>query len=103
MIRSTPKAGDMNYEYKLSWIDKGNFLPMKEEYYNKKGELDRVYTSDEIKEVKGFSTVTKRTMKNHQSGHTTEVNYLSVDYNIDIEDSLFTERYLRQPLKKWIE
>ncbi len=42
-------------------------------------------------------------MKNHQSGHTTEVKYLSVDYNIDIDDSLFSERYLRQPLKKWTE
>ncbi len=58
VIKSTPKAGDMNYDYKLSWIDKGNYLPLKEEYYNKKGELDRLYTSDEIKEVKVASANT---------------------------------------------
>lgn len=63
VIKSTPKAGDVDYSYKLSWIDKANFLPLKEEYYDRKGELYKVFTADEIKEVKGFPTVTKRTMK----------------------------------------
>jgi hypothetical protein len=42
-------------------------------------------------------------MKNLQSGHMTEVSYLSVDYNIGLEDGLFSERFLKQPPKKWIE
>lgn len=103
VIKSTPKAGDVDYSYKISWIDKVNFLPLKEEYYDKKGELSRVFTADEIKEIKGFPTVTKRTMKNLKSGHRTEVTYMKSDYNIGIEDSLFSERYLKQPPKKWIE
>jgi len=60
-------------------------------------------TEDEIKDIKGFPTVTRRSMKNLQSGHRTEVSYSKTDYNIGIEDSLFTERFLRQPPKKWIE
>ena len=48
VVKSTPKAGDVDYSFKLSWVDKGNFLPLKEEYYDKKGELSRVFTSDEI-------------------------------------------------------
>lgn len=103
VIKSTPKAGDVDYSYKVSWVDKGNFLPLKEEYYDKKGELSRVFTADEIKDVKGFPTITKRTMKNLHSGHRTEVTYTKTDYNIGIEDSLFSERYLKQPPKKWIE
>jgi len=103
VIKSTPKAGDMDYTYKLSWIDKENFLPLKEEYYDRKGELYKVFTADEIKEIKGFPTVTKRTMKNLQSGHRTEVQFTKVDYNIGIEDTLFTERFLKQPPRKWIE
>jgi len=58
---------------------------------------------DEIKDIKGFPTVIKRTMKNLQTGHRTEVTFTKADYNIRIEDSLFSERYLKQPLKKWIE
>ena len=103
VIKSAPKRGDVDYSYKLSWIDKIHFLPIKEEYYDRKGELYKVFTADEIKDVKGFPTITKRQMKNLQSGHTTEVAYIKSDYNIGIEDSLFSERFLKQPLKKWIE
>src|SRR3989338_7712717 len=103
VIKSTPKAADVDYSYKLSWIDKANNLPLKEEYYDKRGELYKVFSADEIKDVKGFPTITRRSMKNLQSGHTTEVSYSKTDYNIGIEDSLFSERFLKQPPKKWIE
>lgn len=103
VIKSAPKAADVDYSYKISWIDKAVFLPLKEEYYDRKGELYKVFSADEIKDVKGFPTITKRSMKNLQSGHRTEVVYLKSDYNIGIEDSLFTERFLKQPPKKWIE
>ncbi|TAL23636.1 MAG: outer membrane lipoprotein-sorting protein [Nitrospirae bacterium] len=103
VVKSAPRKGDVDYSYKLSWIDKGNFLPLKEEYYDKKGELSRVFTAEEIKDIKGFPTITKRIMKNLLSGHRTEVSYLKADFNIGIEDSLFSERFLKQPPKKWIE
>jgi hypothetical protein len=102
-VKSTPKAAEMEYSYKLSWIDKATFLPIKEEYYDKKSELYKVFSADEIKDVKGHPTIIKRSMKNLLSGHATEVSYLKTDYNVGIEDSLFTERYLKQPPKKWIE
>lgn len=103
VIKSTPKAGDMNYSYKLSWISKTSFLPLREEYYDRNNSLYRIFTADEIKEVKGIPTITKRTMKNAQSGHRTETVFINVDYNIGIQDDLFTERFLKRPPKKWIE
>ncbi|MBI5888357.1 MAG: outer membrane lipoprotein-sorting protein [Deltaproteobacteria bacterium] len=103
VVKSAPKAGDMDYSYKVSWIDKKSFLPLKEEYYDKRDELYRIFTADEIKEIKGFPTVTKRTMKNLQSGHSTEAAFTRVDYNMGVDDSLFSERYLKNPPKKWIE
>ncbi len=103
VVKSAPKAADMEYSYKLSWVDKTSYLPLKEEYFDKRGELYKVFTADEIKEIKSFPTVTKRTMKNLQSGHMTQVTYLKTDYAIGMEDSLFSERFLKQPPKKWIE
>jgi len=103
VIKSTPKKADVDHSFKISWIDKGNFLPLKDEYYDRKGELYRVFTGEEIKDVKGFPSITKRTMKNLQSGHRTEVIFTKIDYNIGIEDSLFSERFLKQPPKKWTE
>ena len=103
IVKSTPKAADMEYSYKLSWIDKSDFLPIKEEYYDKRGELYKVFSADEIKSVKGFPTIMRRTMKNLQSRHMTQVTYLKADYNVGIEDNLFSERFLKQPPRKWIE
>jgi outer membrane lipoprotein-sorting protein len=102
VIRSTPKAGDVNYSFKLSWIDKKNFLPLQEEYYDLKGDLMRVFTAEKIENVMGFPTVIQRTMKNLQSGHRTEVTFRKTDYNVNIDDSLFSERFLKRPQKKWI-
>jgi len=103
VIKSTPKKRDVNYSYKLSWIDKENFLPLKEEYYDLKGELMKVFTADKIQEIEGYPTVIKRTMRNVQSGHRTEVTFLKVEYNIGIDDRLFSERFLRRPPKRWIK
>ena len=103
VVKSTPKAADMDYSYKQSWVDKADLLPLKEEYYDKRGDLYKVFTADEIKDIKGFPTITKRTMRNLQSGHMTEVTYLKADYNMGVDDSLFSERYLKQPPRKWIE
>jgi hypothetical protein len=103
VVKSVPKAAEMEYSYKLSWIDKADFLPVKEEYFDKKGELGRVFSAEEFKDVKGHPTITKRSMSNLQSGHRTEVSFQQADYDLGIEDSLFTERYLKQPPRKWIE
>jgi hypothetical protein len=103
VVKSVPKAGDMDYAYRLSWVAKDDMLPLKEEYYDRKGGLYKVFTADEVELIKGFPTVTRRTMKNLQSGHSTEVAYAGADYDVGVSDSLFSERYLRQPPKKWIE
>lgn len=63
----------------------------------------RVFSAEEIKDVKGHPTSMKRSMKNLLSGYMTEVLFLKADYNVGVEDSLFTERYLKQPPKRWIE
>ena len=104
VIKSAPsqKSGAA-WAHKLSWIDKGSFLPFKEEYYDKKGDLMKVFTAVEVKEVSGRLTVTRRRMENVQTGTKTEVVYVKADYDIGIEDSLFTERFLKQPPKRLVE
>lgn len=103
VVKSTPKAGDVNYSYKLSWIDRTNFLPLKEEYYDLKGELIKVFTAHKVEAVKGFFTIVNRTMKNIQSGHRTDVTFSKTDYNVGIQDNLFSERFLKRPPNKWIK
>lgn len=103
VVKSTPKKGDADFGHKLTWIAKANFLPLKEDQFDRKGAAYKQFTADEVVVVKGHPTIIRRTMKNQQTGHRTEVAYVNTDYDIGIEDSLFSERFLRQPPRKWLE
>ena len=104
VVQSVPKTV-VDYTKQLSWIDKGSFLPLKEEYYDAQEQLFRVFTADRIEstaagegESKGtFPTIVRRTMKNIKAGHRTEVTYTSVSYNLGLKDEHFSERSMRHP------
>jgi len=100
-VPKDPKSAD--YSYKLSWIDKSNFLPLKEEYYDVRQELYKVFTAEEVKDLGGFPTVVKRKMENVKNKHRTLVTYNQVEYDLGIEPDLFTERFLKRPPAKWID
>lgn len=98
VVKSVPKdERSADFSYKLSWIDKASFVLWKEEYYDRRGDLYNVFTADEVKTVQGFLTAVKRTMRNIQTGHRTEVTFTEVRYNLGIPNGFFTERSLRNP------
>lgn len=101
VIESIPK-NPSEHAKKISWIDGSNFLPLKEEFYDRQEELYRQFEAREIKDIDGIPTVTKRTMKNIKTGHRTEATYQEIEYNVGIEDDIFSERYLRRPPLEWI-
>ncbi|MDA8170704.1 MAG: outer membrane lipoprotein-sorting protein [Nitrospiraceae bacterium] len=103
VVKSTPKTADVEYSYKLSWIDKATYLPLREQYFDKRGELYKVFMADEVKTINGLPTIMKRTMKNVQSGHSTVVEFEKAAYDLGLPDNLFSERFLKQPPRKWIE
>ncbi|HLD29165.1 MAG TPA: outer membrane lipoprotein-sorting protein, partial [bacterium] len=96
VLESIP-GSEADFARKTVWIDSATFLPLKEEYYDLRGELYKVFTAAETKNAGGFWTVTKRTMKDIKRGHRTEVTFDEIKYNTGVSDSLFTERYLRRP------
>jgi len=103
VLKAVPKdSKSADYSYKLSWIDKSNFLPLKEEYYDVRQELYKVFAAEEVKDMGGFPTVTKRKMENVKNKHQTLVTYNQVEYNLGIEPDLFTERFLKRPPTRWI-
>jgi outer membrane lipoprotein-sorting protein len=91
------------YKRKVAWIDKKSYLPLKEEYYNGKDELFKLFTADEVKDVGNIPTIVKRTMANKKSGHSTTVVFTDVSYGVGLESEIFAERYLKDPPKKWIQ
>lgn len=102
VVESVPKDDGLEYQRKVSWIDKTSFLSLKEEYYDQRGEHYRTYTANAVADVDGYQTVTHRTMTDLAKEHRTEVVFEEVDYDVGLEEDLFTERSLRRPPNKWI-
>ena len=102
-VESVPKQEKgAEYRRKVSWIDKETFLSLKEEYFDRRDEVYRIFTADRVEEVSGFPTVVKRTMADVKKGHRTEVTFEPVEYNVGLPEDLFSERYLRRPPARWI-
>ncbi|MBZ0266716.1 outer membrane lipoprotein-sorting protein [bacterium] len=95
-IQSVPKEED-SFTKKISWIDRETKLPLKEEYYDKKDRLERVFTSDSIETIDGFPTATVRSMANVLKDHHTTVTFENIKYNVGVDTDLFTERKLKSP------
>jgi len=100
VLKNTPKdPKSVEFaSYKL-WIHKASFIPVKAEYYDGSGGKIREAQALEVQQIQGFPTVTKSSMKDLRTGSETTVSYTKVEYNIDLAEDLFTERYLRNPPK----
>lgn len=99
-VPKNPKSVDFAW-YKV-FIDKKNFMPVKAEYYNSKDKIYRRVSALEVKEINGIPTVTHSKVENLEKNSFTESKFTNIKYNVGIQDSIFTERYLRRPPTKWI-
>lgn len=109
VIESIPRS-DAAFTKRISWIDRENFLPLKEEFYDAQNQLQRIFTADIVEDIavgegdgrRIYPTVMKRTMRNVRTGHRTEVSIKSVTYDLGLEDADFSERRMRRPPRNWI-
>lgn len=101
VLESRP-TGSADYARRVSWIDQERWLPLKEEYFDARDEKVREFAADEVQQVGGHWAVTRRTMRNLQTGHRTEVIFSDLAFDVGLGEDLFTERYLRQPPRQWI-
>ena len=104
VVKSIPKdLKGSSFSYRLSWIDKASHLPLKEEYYGKKGKLARIFTAEKIEDIDGIMTITQRSMTDEKKGNKTVVSFSSIKYNASIDNEIFSERFLKQPPRQFIK
>lgn len=103
VIESIPAdEGYQGYARKLSFIAQDSYLPLREEYYDEKGELERVFTAEKVEDSDGIATITVRKMENVQKNRYTTVSFSSIKYNVGISEDVFTQRYLKNPPREYI-
>lgn len=102
VVKNTPKdSGGVEFDYWVAYIDKTNFVPVKMEYFDNKGEVYRRIEALEVQDIGGFPTTTKMQASDLRSGGNTVSEFRNIEYNIGVGDDVFTERTLRNPPRQW--
>ena len=94
--RVSKKQKDTNYSKRIVWVRKDIWLPMKVEYYNKRGKHFKTAIYGRFKEIKGIWTLTKIMVETPHKASNTLMLYDNVDYNIGLSDSLFEQSNLKR-------
>lgn len=101
ILKSTPKNKDnVEFKYYKNWIHKASFIPIKTEFYDSTDKAYRSYEALAVEDVNGYMTVTKSRMSDKNIGGSTTMTYSKVEYDLGIEEDIFSERYLREPPRK---
>ncbi len=71
------------------------------EYVDDTGELYRRIETLEVKQVDSHPTVTRLRVSDLRSGGNTLSEFSKIQYDLNIPESLFAERTLRNPSRRW--
>jgi outer membrane lipoprotein-sorting protein len=98
VVKNVPKQPDtVEFNYFNVSIDRKTYVPMKMEFYDRDDKLYRVIESKKVEKIQDFYTVVQSVVSNLKTGSKTEMEFSDVKYNIGLDDSIFTERYLQRP------
>ncbi len=102
-IKSAPKdPGSVEFSYFVTKINKDSYVPEKADYYDNNGRLYKTIEALEVKDIQGYPTVTKMRSTDHASQGYTVSEFTNVEYDVGLNDDIFTERYLRRPPRRFM-
>ncbi len=96
LLDTVPTNADIDYSHVKMWIRKADYMPIKLEFYDADGELLKVMTNSDIKDVDGHLTPSIIEMKNVQENTRTVLELKNIKYDVKIPDNIFTTRYLEK-------
>src|SRR3990172_1669623 len=99
VVQSVPKEKNSIYGRKISCISKKDWLTLKIDYYDRKGDLLKTQTI-EWEEKEGFHIYRQMVVKNVQTSHNTIFTISDLRLNNGLRDDEFTERALKAGLRK---
>ncbi len=81
----------------VTWVDVERFAPLRQDFYDEDGELLRVMRFDDIRAV-GERWVPHRWAMEplDKPGHATEIVVREIDFEADLDESIFTKQHLRK-------
>jgi outer membrane lipoprotein-sorting protein len=96
IVELQAKHEDVNYEMQKMWVDKGRYIPLKQELYAKSGKLLKRLELMDIKKIDNRWYPTKMVFKDMlKKGDGTEFVIDEIQFNVDIPENIFTKASLR--------
>ncbi len=81
----------------LIWVDKEHYIQLKAEHYNQKNELANTIEFTDIGEMGGRVFPARMTLvPADKPDHKTVMEYKTLEFNIDIDESFFTQQNMRR-------
>ena len=96
LLESIPK-GHIRTEYSrhVTWVDSTLLIPLKEESYDRSGELLKekyfIYTL-----INEYNILTEVQVANIQKNHSTNLKFNNIELDTGVTDDLFHERHLKR-------
>lgn len=84
------------YGRTVTSLDKENMLPLRVEYYDRKGVLVKVGTIDAVESHGGYPTPTKLSMRNEVTKSLSRIVLGDVSYDAELDDAMFTVERLEE-------
>ena len=98
VLKNTPKeASSVEFAHYTVWIDRVTFLPRKAEYFDRNGVLYRRVEATKVATIQGHPTVLESVASDMKAGTSTVNAFSDVQYDLGLEEQIFTERFLRRP------
>ncbi|MGB1298595.1 MAG: outer membrane lipoprotein-sorting protein [Psychrobium sp.] len=104
VIKAVPKDPSVvEFASYVVEIKKDVMLPTKISYTNSSGDVYRVIEAKKIKVIDGYPTVVSSQVSLPLTGAKTLMQFKGVKYNKGIPQTVFSERSLRNPPKRWLK
>lgn len=89
------KKRESGYSKRIMWIEKEHLYTLKVEFYDRRGRLQKAQTNYKMENVSGTVWRAKQTLMDHlQRKHKTVTGITDRKINVELKDSVFTERYI---------
>jgi len=97
ILESIPKKDSgSQYGRIVSWIVKEIYVPIKAEYYDKKGRMIKRFMVKKLEKIENIWTEMDLEMADLKNNHKTQLIIKEVHYNTGLSDNVFTRRNLER-------
>ncbi|HSF91784.1 MAG TPA: outer membrane lipoprotein-sorting protein, partial [Paracoccaceae bacterium] len=93
-IPTPARARKSRYSRTVIWVDAERYVMLKGEMYDKRGKEIRRLFSDKFQQINGVWLARSLTIMNLVSNRLSNMAMLSIDFGMQIDDSLMTQRAL---------